>query len=156
MSYYCTPIDQNGVSTAHAYGCIGNCEEQGYLITADCGIYRESVNFVNCLTTRQQDKSDVGGGGARFLYLKMKTKKLKGYITYFMVVVMGLPWFWVISLTYGGSGSGYILTEKFPDKICSGRNHYHGQYQVFSPKPIFDYFSSNFFSSIFVFFTFVC
>ena len=41
---------------------------------ADCGICRESVNFVNCLTTVEQDKSDVGGR-ARLLDLKMKTKK---------------------------------------------------------------------------------
>lgn len=54
------------------------------------------------------------------------------------------------SLNYRGSASGYILKEKFPGKISFGRNPHHGQYKVFIAYTTFEYFSCNFFRSIFV------
>lgn len=68
LSHHCSFIDQDGVWPLHTERSIRYPKIQGSVIAAEYDILRKCVDFVDCVSTRHVDESDVGGG-VRLLYL---------------------------------------------------------------------------------------
>ena len=80
LSNNCTLIYQDGVETIHAQRCIGHCEMQSSLITADFDVLGECVHFINCVTTGEQDKSDKRRhAGLLYLWKNVNSVNLEKY-----------------------------------------------------------------------------